>query len=106
MKRHNNFFSADVFLGACNCYRWFYAYVLYVVLWNVSAFSRDEVRNRHKGVFREIDRPGAQDLATMVHEQGDIVDSIESNIEAASVQVHQGTDQLRQVRFLELCFLL
>ncbi len=42
----------------------------------------------------------------MVHEQGDIVDSIESNIEAASVQVHQGTDQLRQVRFFELCFLL
>jgi hypothetical protein len=41
----------------------------------------------------------------MVHEQGDIVDSIESNIEAASVQVHQGTDQLRQVRFCELCFL-
>jgi len=34
----------------------------------------------------------------MVHEQGDMVDSIESNIEAASVQVHQGTDQLRQVR--------
>jgi hypothetical protein len=56
--------------------------------------------------LREIDRPDAQDLATMVHEQGDIVDSIESNIEAASVQVHQGTDQLRQVRFLELCFLL
>jgi hypothetical protein len=64
------------------------------------------MRNRHKGIFREIDRPGAQDLATMVHEQGDIVDSIESNIEAASVQVHQGTDQLRQVRFFELCFLL
>lgn len=37
-----------------------------------------------------------KDLATMVHEQGDIVDSIESNIEAASVQVHEGTDQLRQ----------
>jgi len=32
----------------------------------------------------------------MVHEQGDIVDSIESNIESASVQVHEGTDQLRQ----------
>ena len=36
----------------------------------------------------------------MVHEQGDIVDSIESNIEAASVQVHEGADQLRQVVFL------
>jgi syntaxin 7 len=37
-----------------------------------------------------------KDLATMVHEQGDIVDSIESNIEAASVQVTDGNDQLRQ----------
>ena len=38
-----------------------------------------------------------QDLATMVHEQGDIVDSIESNIESTSVQVTTGTEQLRQV---------
>jgi len=37
-----------------------------------------------------------KDLATMVHEQGDIVDSIESNIESATVQVHEGADQLRQ----------
>merc|ERR1711872_497057 len=37
-----------------------------------------------------------KDLATMVHEQGDIVDSIESNIESTSVQVTTGTEQLRQ----------
>lgn len=37
-----------------------------------------------------------KDLATMVHEQGDIVDSIETNIEQATVQVHEGADQLRQ----------
>jgi len=37
-----------------------------------------------------------KDLATMVHEQGDVVDSIESNIEAATVQVTDGNDQLRQ----------
>jgi len=37
-----------------------------------------------------------KDLATMVHEQGDIVDSIESNIESTAVQVEQGTEQLRQ----------
>lgn len=37
-----------------------------------------------------------KDLATMVHEQGDIVDSIESNIEATTVQVTTGTEQLRQ----------
>ena len=39
----------------------------------------------------------------MVHEQGDIVDSIESNIEAASVQVHEGTDQLRQASTQTSC---
>merc|ERR1712080_445868 len=37
-----------------------------------------------------------KDLATMVHEQGEIVDSIESNIEATTVQVTTGTEQLRQ----------
>ena len=30
---------------------------------------------------------GSQDLATMVHEQGEIVDSIEQNIESTTVQV-------------------
>jgi len=37
-----------------------------------------------------------KDLATMVHEQGDVIDSIESNIEAATVQVTDGNEQLRQ----------
>jgi len=37
-----------------------------------------------------------KDLATMVHEQGEIVDSIEQNIEATTVQVSTGTEQLRQ----------
>ena len=39
-----------------------------------------------------------QDLATMVHEQGEVIDSIESNIESTTVQVSSGTEQLRQVR--------
>lgn len=39
-----------------------------------------------------------KDLATMVHEQGDIVDSIESNIESTAVQVETGTEQLRQAQ--------
>merc|ERR1719402_11912 len=39
-----------------------------------------------------------KDLATMVHEQGDIVDSIESNIEQTAVQVETGTEQLRQAQ--------
>ena len=33
----------------------------------------------------------------MVHEQGEVIDSIESNIESTTVQVASGTDQLRQV---------
>ena len=43
-----------------------------------------------------------KDLATMVHEQGDIVDSIESNIESTSVQVTTGTEQLRQVIYSQM----
>ena len=37
-----------------------------------------------------------KDLATMVHEQGETIDSIEGNVEQASITVHDGTDQLRQ----------
>ena len=37
-----------------------------------------------------------KDLATMVHEQGEMVDSIEANVETTSVRVHEGTEQLRQ----------
>ena len=33
----------------------------------------------------------------MVHEQGEVIDSIESNIESTTVQVSSGTEQLRQV---------
>ena len=37
-----------------------------------------------------------KDLATMVHEQGGMVDSIEQNVESTNIRVHEGTDQLRQ----------
>merc|ERR550539_2132867 len=37
-----------------------------------------------------------KDLATMVHEQGETIDSIEGNVEQASITVHDGTEQLRQ----------
>jgi len=37
-----------------------------------------------------------KDLATMVHEQGETIDSIEGNVEQASITVHDVTDQLRQ----------
>ena len=34
----------------------------------------------------------------MVHEQGEVIDSIESNIESTAVHVTTGTEELRQVR--------
>ena len=32
----------------------------------------------------------------MVHEQGETIDSIEANVDTASITVHDGTEQLRQ----------
>jgi len=37
-----------------------------------------------------------KDLATMVHEQGEMVDSIEVHVDTAAVSVTEGTTQLRQ----------
>jgi len=39
-----------------------------------------------------------KDLATMVHDQGEIIDSIEQNIETAVVDIQSGNTQLRQAR--------
>ncbi|XP_063609704.1 syntaxin-7-like [Penaeus indicus] len=39
-----------------------------------------------------------KDLATMVHEQGEVIDSIEANVESAQVHVSQGAGQLQQAR--------
>lgn len=37
-----------------------------------------------------------KDLATMVHEQGEVIDSIESHVDSAAVRVDEGTAQLQQ----------
>jgi len=37
-----------------------------------------------------------KDLASMVHDQGEIVDSIEENVESASISISAGNEQLRQ----------
>ncbi len=37
-----------------------------------------------------------KDMATLVHDQGEIVDSIEANVESTHVRVQEGTEQLRQ----------
>lgn len=39
-----------------------------------------------------------KDLATMVHEQGDVIDSIEANVETASYQVTEGAQQIAKAR--------
>jgi len=54
-----------------------------------------------------------KDLAAMVHDQGELVDSIEANVESSSIRVEEGTEQLRQAeryqnkaRRKKLCLLL
>jgi Tfp pilus assembly protein PilE len=39
-----------------------------------------------------------KDLSVLVHEQGDIVDSIEANMERSALNVERGTEQLLQAR--------
>lgn len=39
-----------------------------------------------------------KDLASMVHEQGDVIDSIEANVESASHQVYEGAQQIAKAR--------
>ncbi|GFT09458.1 hypothetical protein NPIL_9031 [Nephila pilipes] len=38
------------------------------------------------------------DLAALVHEQGEVIDSIEANVEQAQIQVSEGTQQLAKAR--------
>lgn len=50
-----------------------------------------------------------KELATMVHEQGEMIDSIEANVETAQMRVEEGTNQLStaasyQVIHLKRCF--
>ena len=37
-----------------------------------------------------------KDLATLVHDQGEMIDSIEANVESTHVRVQEGAEQLRQ----------
>ena len=45
-----------------------------------------------------------KDLATMVHEQGEVIDSIEANVETASIQVTEGAQQISKARDYQVCF--
>jgi t-SNARE complex subunit (syntaxin) len=44
-----------------------------------------------------------KDLATMVHEQGEMVDSIEANVESAQMRVEEGTTQLGLASTYQVC---
>merc|ERR1712018_258338 len=37
-----------------------------------------------------------KDLATLVHDQGEVIDSIESHVESSHVRVQEGSEQLSQ----------
>lgn len=39
-----------------------------------------------------------KDLATMVHAQGELIDSIEANVESATIQVTEGAQQISKAR--------
>jgi len=39
-----------------------------------------------------------KDLATMVHDQGEVIDSIEANVETASIEVQRGAQELQKAR--------
>lgn len=63
--------------------------------------SLEEVRQREQAI-RQLESDILdvnqifKELATMVHEQGEVVDSIEANIEHAHIQVEEGVRQVSQ----------
>lgn len=63
--------------------------------------SLEEVRQREQAI-RQLESDILdvnqifKELATMVHEQGEVVDSIEANIESAHIQVEEGVRQVSQ----------
>ncbi|KAF4088054.1 hypothetical protein AMELA_G00078430 [Ameiurus melas] len=42
-----------------------------------------------------------KDLAVMIHDQGDIIDSIEANVESSEVHVEHGTEQLQRAAYYQ-----
>lgn len=63
--------------------------------------AMEEVREREQAI-RQLESDILdvnqifKELATMVHEQGETIDSIEANIEQAHIQVEEGVTQLSQ----------
>nr|XP_046181548.1 syntaxin-12-like isoform X3 [Oncorhynchus gorbuscha] len=42
-----------------------------------------------------------KDLAVMIHDQGEMIDSIEANVESAEVHVDRGTEQLQRAAYFQ-----
>ncbi|XP_016088934.1 syntaxin-12-like [Sinocyclocheilus grahami] len=42
-----------------------------------------------------------KDLAVMIHDQGDMIDSIEASVEGAEVHVERGAEQLQQAAYYQ-----
>nr|XP_029515076.1 syntaxin-12-like isoform X1 [Oncorhynchus nerka] len=43
-----------------------------------------------------------KDLAVMIHDQGEMIDSIEANVESAEVHVDRGTEQLQRAAYFQV----
>uniref|UniRef100_A0A3P9AB22 t-SNARE coiled-coil homology domain-containing protein n=1 Tax=Esox lucius TaxID=8010 RepID=A0A3P9AB22_ESOLU len=43
-----------------------------------------------------------KDLAVMIHDQGELIDSIEANVESAEVHVDRGTEQLQRAAYYQV----
>lgn len=42
-----------------------------------------------------------KDLAMMIHDQGDLIDSIEANVESSEVHVERASDQLQRAAYYQ-----
>lgn len=57
--------------------------------------EREEAIRKLEGDIMDVNQI-FKDLGALVHEQGEVIDSIEANVESASISVEQGGEQLRQ----------
>lgn len=71
----------------------------------------EELREREKSI-RKIESDIVdvnqifKDLATMVHAQGEVIDSIEANVETATIQVSEGATQIAKAREYQVSIFL
>lgn len=66
--------------------------------------EREQAIRKIEGDIVEVNQI-FKDLATMVHDQGEVIDSIEANIESSSIQINEGTTQLIKASSYAVSFL-